>query len=310
MTVNLRHLEVFRLLMQTRNVTETSRLLRVSQPATSQTLKDLETSLGLQLFIRNGGRISPTAEARMLLPDAERLLLQLAAIEARADELRDARAGSLSIAAIPAAAGSLLPPALAAFKQTRPRVRLSMNAYESQETVRQVRHEGADLGIVFAPVDDPGVGIEPLLRTRMVCLMSPRHPLAASTVIRARELTAHTVVLLDPATTPGMILREKLTEHRIALGATLQTNLSYGAVSLVRQELGVFITDPVILLSGMADGLTIRPFEPEVTLVLTAIYARQRPVSRVMARFLVELRAVIAELSQRLRRQSVVAEAL
>jgi DNA-binding transcriptional LysR family regulator len=310
MALNLRHLEVFRLLMQTRNVTETSRLLHVSQPATSQTLKDLEASLGLQLFIRNGGRITPTAEARMLLPDAERLLLQLAAIEARADELRDARAGSLSIAAIPAAAGSLLPPALAAFKQKRPRVRLSMNAYESQETVRQVRHEGADLGIVFAPVGDPGVGIEPLLRTRMICLMSQGHPLTSRAVIRARELASHTVVVLDPATTPGMVLREKLSEHRITLGATLQTNLSYGAVSLVRQELGVLITDPVILLSGMADGLTIRPFEPEVTLVLTAIYARQRPVSRVMARFLIELRAVIAELSLRLRHQSVVAEAM
>ncbi len=168
MPLSLRQLEVFRLTMQTRNLTETARLLRVSQPAVSQTLKELEAQLGLPLFVRSGSRINPTGEARQLLPDIERLLTQSGVVESRAVELRDAGAGGLSLASISNVAGAVLPQIVASFGQERPRVKLRVNAYVGRDDVmRQVRQEGADLGIIHAPVDDPS-------RSRLSC--SSRRP--------------------------------------------------------------------------------------------------------------------------------------
>ncbi|MDB5552463.1 MAG: LysR family transcriptional regulator, partial [Rhizobium sp.] len=66
---NLRHLEVFRLVMRTVNITETARILRISQPAISQTLRNLEQDLGIELFNRGGRRLTPTNEALALLPE-------------------------------------------------------------------------------------------------------------------------------------------------------------------------------------------------------------------------------------------------
>ena len=300
MAFNLRQLEVFRLTMQTRNLPETARLLRVSQPAVSQTLKELEAQLLLTLFVRTGARISPTGEARALLPEIERLLTQYGVVDSRATELRDAGAGSLAIAATPNVAGCIMPEALAAFVQERPRVKVRLNAYVIQEVVRQVRQEGADLGFVYAPVDDPVVATEPILKARMVCILPPDHALADCAEISPAQLVGQKVVLVDPATTPGLLLREMLDRMAIRFDDVIETNLSYTAVNLVRHRAGILVTDPVILLSGMADGLVVRPLTPGLEITLTAIYSRQRPVPRLAVRFMTHVRLVTDRLKRRL----------
>jgi DNA-binding transcriptional LysR family regulator len=297
MPLHLRQLEVFRLIMQTRNLTEVARLLRVSQPAVSQTLKELEGQLGLGLFVRIGSRISPTSEARALLPEIERLLAQSNTVSSRAAELRDASAGSLSLASTSNVAGVILPRVVAAFARDRPMVRLQVNAYVIQEVIRQVRQESAELGFVYTPVDDPAVSIEPILQARMVCLLPPGSPLAALPHIGPAQLLDQMVILVDPSTAPGLLLRARLDEAGIRLERVIETNFSYTALGFVRQGLGVFVTDPVILMSSLAAGLVVRPLAPDLPVVLAAIYARHRPVPRLAVRLMDHLRATLKDLA-------------
>jgi DNA-binding transcriptional LysR family regulator len=300
MPVSIRQMEVFRLIMQTRNLTETARLLGISQPAVSQTLKELEGQLGLPLMVRFGSRISPTGEARALLPEAERLLGQLGTLQGRANELRDAGAGALFLASLPNVASCILPDAVAALLRERPRVQLRLNAYIIREVVRQVRQEGADLGFVYAPVDDPAVAIEPLLRTRMVCVLPPTHRLATVRTIGPSELADQRVILLDPVNTPGLYLHRRLEELGVRLQHMLETNLAFAALGLVRSGAGIFVTDPIVLLSGIADGLVVRPIAPLIPVDLVAVYSRQRSMPRLAARFLAQLNPVIAQLCRRI----------
>ena len=118
--INFRHLEIFRLLMKTKNLTETAKLLRVSQPAISQSLRELEGQLGLTLFARAAGRVRPTPEAIDLLPDVERVFGQVNMLTGKADQLKDAQGGRLDVAAIPVLAMAGLPLAIKQFRGERP----------------------------------------------------------------------------------------------------------------------------------------------------------------------------------------------
>ena len=300
MATSLRHLNAFRLLMQTRNVTETARLLRVSQPAVSQTLKELEVEFGLKLFVRRAGRISPTAEARLLVPEADKLFLQLGMIDSRAAELRDARAGSLSVSSIPAIAGSVLPRAFASFRAERPHIKVSMDAFDKGEVVRRVRTEEADLGLIYGPADDPDVVDEPLAETSMVCVLPHAHPLSAEPAISLRQLF-HQTVIVHPSTSPSLVLNERLQLHGPRFEATLETNFSFGAIELVKQGVGIYITEPVVLLSAAAAGLPVRPFEPRVPLLLAAVYARRRAVPRVLMRFMATFRDTLGQFAPEIK---------
>jgi hypothetical protein len=86
----------------------------------------------------------------------------------------------------------------------------------------------------------------------------------------------------------------------IKLERVIETNFSYAAMALVQNRVGLFVTDPVILLSGLTEGLVVRPLSPAVTVTLTAIYARQRPVPRLAVRFMVHVRTTVAALCERL----------
>jgi DNA-binding transcriptional LysR family regulator len=310
MPPSLRQLEVFRLLMRTRSVTETARLMRVSQPAISQSLRELERELGLDLFIRRGGRIHPTAEGMGLLREVDRVFVQLSALESRAAELGDARAGSLTVASIPTLLGSLVPRAAARLLAERPRLRLRLTAEDTQAVARQVREESVDLGLVYSPVEEPGIAAEPLFGTAIVCLMPAGHPLAARRVVTPALLEQERVLMLTPGTPPGLLLREALERHRIALGRALETNTSFAAVSLVREGVGVALTDPAILLSAAARGLLARPFEPRIEMRLALLFSRQRPVPRVATRFVALLREVLDEMAQDLGALGLPAERL
>jgi len=298
---SLRQLELFRLMMRTRNVTETARLLRISQPSASQSLRDLEESMGLELFARSGGRLRPTAEAMALLPTVERLFSHYGMLDGQVAALRDAQAGSLRIATIPTVTGWLVPSAISRFRQERPKVRFVLNCLDAAATTRAVRREDADLGIVYAPIDDPAVAAEPIFHTRMVCIMRPDHPLATRDSVDLSAVAGHTPIVLHGAIPPGTLLTESIRRSRVPFEVALETNLSFAAATFVREGMGVFITDPLILLSRLGEGLVARPFEPAISLTLALVFSRQRPLPRIVVRFVSKLKDAVGDMASQLR---------
>lgn len=307
---SLRQLELFRLMMRTRNVTETARLLRISQPSASQSLRDLEESMGLELFARSGGRLRPTAEAMALLPTVERLFSHHGLLDGQVAELRDAQAGNLTIATIPTLTGWLMPSAVSRFRQERPKVRFTLTCLDGAGTIQAVRREDADLGIVYGPIDDPAVAAEPVFQTRMVCIMRDDHPLAVRQVVDASALAGHAPIVLQGAIPPGMLLNESIRRSHVPFEPAFETNLSFAAATFVRSGMGVFVSDPLILLSVLGEGLVARPFEPPVPLTLAMVFSRQRPMPRIVVRFVGKLKEAVGEMAELLRERLLPGEAV
>ena len=305
MMPNLRHLEGFRLLVPARNVTETARLMRISQPAISQSLKALEQAFGIELFVRYGGRIAPTGEARALLPHVERVFVRLTELENVAGELRDSRAGSLAIATIPTLTSCLLPRAVAAFRRDRPQVRFRVDAFQTPDEVRAVRQESHDLGLTFAPIADHGVAAEPLLETAIVCYVPDGHPLADRPSIGMADLAETTVVVLSTNNMPGLHLAERLRKEKADAFERLEVNAASAAVALVREGVGVALLDTMALYWGTSYGIRVVPFEPYIPLTLVAVYSRHRPPSRLLLRFMPELKRQIDVLCEDLEQRGL-----
>lgn len=71
-----RQLKAFVAVFEERNITGAARRLHLSQPALSGTIKSLEDLLGTQLFERQARGVSVTEDARILYPQARRILSQ------------------------------------------------------------------------------------------------------------------------------------------------------------------------------------------------------------------------------------------
>jgi DNA-binding transcriptional LysR family regulator len=292
MHLKWRQLEAFRLFARTQNVTETARLLHISQPAVSQMLKEIEDQIGFPLYNRSGRRTRLTAEAMSLLPDVERLLAQMSSLQGRAAELRDTKSGALAIASVPTLFAELLPAALQSFRAEHSKVRLRVESHTASEVAQQIRQDRAHVGFAFLPIDEIGVAVQPIMQMQVVCAVPKGHALAGRDVVKAADLENELVIVQGAETPPGLMLHESLAGDAAAL-RILDTNQSTPALHMVRHGIGVALVHPLTLSLDLAQDIVPVPFEPTIKLTLGMIYSRQRAVPRVVIRFEKHLRTAL-----------------
>ncbi|MCC7271927.1 MAG: LysR family transcriptional regulator [Alphaproteobacteria bacterium] len=297
--MNVRQLEVLRTMIRTGSVSETARLLGISQPAISKTLSAVEQDLGMVLFQRAKGRLQTTREAQELFPEIERIFGDMATFHQRAGEIRDGKAGKIRVAAVPVLAALLLPPALTRFAATHPKVRFDARAASSAETVELVNSNRADLALVQALADETTAIAAPLCRGRVICLMAASHPLAAQAAIGPGDLVGQRVVTFDQYTPTGRRVREAFRSAGHVLETAVDINQSFLAAAMVRGGVGVALVDSLFPVADYLPDLLVRPLEPEIPLTVNVVIARDRTLSPAARAFVETLREVARELPGR-----------
>ena len=302
MIPSFRHLEIFRLFARTANVTDTARFLRISQPAVSLALKELEAQFGLSLFARSGGRIRLTVEGTAILASVEALLDQATMLGEHAATLRGEREKAIAIASIFSLTRRVLPDALIALRAERPDIRFQLEGHSSIGVTRQVKQETADLGFTFLPVDETGLSIEPVLRTAVVCLLPATHPLAKRKVLGPEDFAQEPIIAMGTQTRQEFDVRFSF-ESAGVMPKFLNANDSVIGVDLVRRGLGVMLALPFVLSFERADEIAAIPFEPEIQRTLVIVRPRNVSTSRLIGQFAAKARDALhtfgRELAQR-----------
>jgi len=78
--MDVRHLKAFLAVFEERNITAAAQRLFISQPTLSVTIKQLEDELGVALFVRQPRGVDVSAEARVLYPQARRMVAEADAL--------------------------------------------------------------------------------------------------------------------------------------------------------------------------------------------------------------------------------------
>src|SRR4051812_33426610 len=141
---SLEGIEAFLRVADRRSFREAGDDLGVSASAISQTIRALETRVGVALFVRTTRSVGLTEAGERFLERARPAFEQLLAAGDAARELAQRPSGLLRIAAPPSVVSLLLQPILASFAQACPEVVVEIAA--SDELVDLARH-GFDAGI-------------------------------------------------------------------------------------------------------------------------------------------------------------------
>lgn len=162
--------------------------LNMTQPPLSRQIQLLEHSLGVELFSRNTRSVALTAAGRAFFIEAQALLerAQQAAIAAR--RFAEGDIGSVTISFVGSAVYEFLPKVIAEARLSQPNVKVAlteMNTFQQHEALRARR---IDLGIVRAPLLQPGYETECLVREPFVLAVPASHPLAHAPVITVQDL--------------------------------------------------------------------------------------------------------------------------
>jgi DNA-binding transcriptional LysR family regulator len=120
--LKLRHLVLVDALSEQGSVVAAAAHLRVTQPALTRALRDLETILGVSLYERGPRGVTPTIYGTAFTEHARTVLAQLTQAGRHVAELADAELGTVTVGTHLAGSNLLLPRAIAALKAERPYV--------------------------------------------------------------------------------------------------------------------------------------------------------------------------------------------
>ncbi|HWL73011.1 MAG TPA: LysR substrate-binding domain-containing protein, partial [Burkholderiaceae bacterium] len=154
--------------------------LRLSQPALSRSIRELEAELGVKLLERTSLGVEPTAYGKALILRSKIVDSELRQAKDDIAQLRTATHGDLRVGATPLAAFSLLPVVLARFRASRPHARVSITDGMGSGLLNQLRQ--GDLDFVFGRIDETidrhEFNVDILFHDSLVVIARRTHPLA------------------------------------------------------------------------------------------------------------------------------------
>ena len=240
--------------------------LSYTQSAVSQAIARLEAETGTTLVVRDRRGVRPTAAGATLVEHAESIFAQIDAAETDLAEVLGVRRGRLRMASFPSAGATLMPLAIATFRERHPDISLTLAEGEPEEIAPRLRAGEFDLALLF---QFPGVREQPntgfrttqLLEDPMHVALPSDHPLAAKPRLKLADLRNDDWVQTS-ASSP-------CARHvvRSCLAAGFEPNVTFESddyetvQGLVAAGVGVALI-PRLALTRVHPGIVVRELAP------------------------------------------------
>jgi DNA-binding transcriptional LysR family regulator len=252
--------------------------LGYTQPAVSRQIATLEAEVGAVLVRRVPAGAVLTDAGRLLVERAETILARLEDAEMELKALAGLEGGTLRLAAFASASASVVPVAVARFRERYPAIELSISMADPEDSVPRLRAGEFDLVLSHdglrdisgpggptgagARVGTPGIELVPLFDDPMFVAMPAGHRLADKPALTMADFAQEPWMLATTASCPDARLFMRSChsagfEPRIAF-----QNDDYSAIlGFVAAGVGVALI-PDMVSRGARDDVLIRSLDP------------------------------------------------
>jgi DNA-binding transcriptional LysR family regulator len=294
--MEMRHLRYFVVLAEELHFGRAAQRLHISQPPLSFNIKQLESSLGVQLLERNSHGVKLTPAGEVFRQSAQRVLAEAANAGRQA---RDVAAGVTSRVRI-GFVGSMmfraLPELLQSFQAQQPQVQVELSELNSAEQIEALARGRIDLGFVHSARVSADQRRSLFMSEPFVLCLPAAHPAAALELLDFAVLTHQPLVMFSRGASPDY--------HERVLGLCAQLGLQpavrhevrhwLSVVALVSKGLGVALVPRAMADSGVR-GVVFRPLPPTAVRSEVHMVWNERQMPAVLPALIAHFSAAAAE---------------
>jgi DNA-binding transcriptional LysR family regulator len=262
---------------------------RMSQPAVSMRMSQLERRLGVVLLQRSpaGTRLTPAGErvaalGRRVLSEAQAMMAGVAAVVAE-------ESSHLRVAASLTVAEHLLPGWLAALHRESPEVILAVEVTNSAKVLARVRDGRADVGFVEGHETGlDGMTTVVVRSDHLVVVVDPAHPWARrQSPVAGTDLAAAELIVREPGSGTREVLEDALggcggLRSRLELGSTA------AILAAARRGEGPAVLSALAVAADLDTGclVAVRTEGISLTRSLRAVWPQAQPLAPLARRLL------------------------
>ncbi len=241
------------------NLTHAAEALHTSQPGVSRQVRELEDELGVDVFVRQGKRLTALTPAGLaVVAICERLLGEVDNLKRVGKEFSNANHGELVIAATHMQARYALPKAIKAFVKKYPHVRLSLRQGAPRDLADMVVSGQADIAIATETLDRyPALATIPLYRWHHCVIVPNNHPLASEKKLTLAKIAQYPLITYDAAFAGRSALDTTFEEAGLKIDVVLTAIDTDVIKTYVREGLGVGIIAGIAVDGGDHDLVSL-----------------------------------------------------
>jgi DNA-binding transcriptional LysR family regulator len=232
---------------------------------------------------------------------ADAILTRLADAEAELEAIAGLRGGRLRLAAFPTVGATLMPLAIATFRERHPDIELTVKQLEPEDSLPLLKMGELDIALTIEPNEEDTEGLESsfLLNDPMFVAMPPNHALANKSRVRLKDLAGEAWIGTTDSCSCGALVRN----HCIRAGGfepqiTFESDDYLAIQGLVAAGVGVAMI-PTLALTAVRDDIIIRDLTNEAPVrkiaAATLPGAQRSPATRAMLDVLTEVAAQYAK---------------
>lgn len=284
--MNIRQIEAFRAVMTTGSVTGGAEFLKISQPAVSRLISDLERNSQLTLFERKGRGLQATPEAWALFEEVKHVFSGVAHLEQTAHNIASFSAGHLRIAALPSLGISFLPKVIKRFRKSYPHITIALQVQNTAAVSAWATRQHFDLGLIGVPPAGAGIDTTIFAEIDSVCILPKGHRLTSNKTISAHDLEGEPFISLASDDVTRAYIDRYFEDLGVRRTLDLETQYAVTICNLVRQGLGVSILSPFAILDGEEMDIVVKPFRPSIKVYYALALPTFRPQSAIAKKFI------------------------
>ena len=185
------------------SISAAAEALHTSQPGVSKQIQMLEDELNLQIFQRNGKRLTGITEpGRHIVKLAATVMLEMQNIKRVGDEFAKVETGTLTIATTHTQARYKLPEAVKRFIELYPHVKLNIHQGNPSQVTAQVASGEADIGIATESISmDDRILCLPCYEWNRCVVVPKGHRLIGAMPLTLAKIASFPIITYDYAFT-------------------------------------------------------------------------------------------------------------
>lgn len=238
MEVRLEQYRIFLAVAKEKSFSAGAKRLFITQSAVSQAVKQLETALETQLFVRGGKGVELTSQGKMLSEYIETAMERIAAGEEKLRQMQALSGGELKLGAADTITAHFLLPFLEEFHRLYPEVKLQIINRTSAEVAELLKSGSIDLGFVNLPMADHELEIFPCLTVRDIFVGGARFRGDTRKYSRG-ELAQMPLILLEKKSNSRRWMEQEFLNSGVSIKPEIELGAHDLLLDLAKINLGV-----------------------------------------------------------------------
>lgn len=240
MDINLDYYKIFYFVGSYQSISKAAQQLSISQPAVSQSIKQLEHALQTPLFVRTSKGVRFTSEGEVLFSYIKRGYESISLGETKVKEMLNLAYGEIRIGASDMTLQFYLLPILEKFHELYPKIKVTVTNGPTPETLSFLQQGKIDFGVVSSPISSKiGLKVKEVKEIEDIFVVGSKFAYLKERILSYQQLEELPIICLEKNTSTRAYVDSFLLSKNVVLNPEFELATSEIIVQFALRNLGV-----------------------------------------------------------------------